>query len=201
MAYIFPNGVIHALPQEIRNEIYGYVLLEYPYIVCGQPFGSTIAKSAESRGGTSNFGILRCCKAISQEALSVFYPSAFFRIYIDIAKPTDSYFLPQAVADRVKNLEIKINMSEWLWSRPMTPAKFDEARSISHDIVEKFCNARVSRNSCRILFWSCNKNLDHFDHEILHIPLIGHLQRLHSFKRLIIDVESTHWSTETLNDM
>jgi hypothetical protein len=182
-------GTLNTFPREIRDTIYGHVL-GTTYVFASLSLEETAA---------TRLAILYTSKAVSEEVVEALYSQGIFRFVPDFRNDHCTPTIDQKMVNKVKNIEIIIDMSKWVWylHSPGVGTPRDSARKTQFStLVAQFGGNDVLRNSCRIKF-----------HNTLHVQqgdmlscqallfstsLFQRFKELRGFKSVVIEFHSPY---------
>ena len=187
-------GTLNTFPREIRDTIYGLLL------------GTTYVFASLSREETAatRLAILYTSKAVSEEAVEALYSQGIFRFIPDFCNDHCTPTIDQRIANKMKNIEIVITMSKWVWylhcsglGKPRDSAR----KTRFSTLVAQFGGNDFLRNSCRIKFHNTLRagqgNLLSCQPFLFSTSLFQRFKGLRGFKSVVIEFHSPLMSQQS----
>ena len=140
------GGDLFKLPQEIRDEIYRYVL---------KPKYALHATTGCDDHDADLTAILRVSKQISYETKSVLYAESIFTCRLDLIQTISRTQRAKEVTDRIMHVEYHIsNIGELFhWHLGgVTSSRMEELAKLCEDIIGTFSGTDITRRHLKIAF-------------------------------------------------
>ena len=177
-----PGGIFFSLPQEIRDEIYRY-LVKGHYLFYQSPgdWTSTIPKAVlKTSIDSPSFTIFQVSKATYHEATLIFYSESIFRYSLDQIHSPITY-TPGPAKNRM--MKIQLELEGFFLYRPWyTPSR----NKIEHNVQATLDSLTVLGSPRTILY--IKFNLFIFESRMLSYHFFRRLKPLVNFRTVVVEV-------------